>query len=457
MSNVTDINGSDLISSAPKEWAYLFCAGTLYAGPAPEERHLIGNFMVHGSTIALAADGGVGKTYVILELAMRAAAGPSINGEPNLFMGFPVLEKCNVLVLTMEDSKDDIHRRICKIDPDGKLRDACKDHCMIIPVLQYFTGGLVLAEKDSKGNYGSSQTWKSICNQIRKLQDLPDYKNKPWIVIIDTYSATHHADENSATGTNEWFRAANALNNIKATLVVTHHVRKTDPRYEIRTPADMRTAVRGSNAFMNSVRTCYGIWRMPNSDAVTKQIKDVKHTHLFNMGILKNNTGINWDDRSDPKYPEPMITLRRGDGGQLIYDTEIHEKRLELAGDKEKRLAERCLELRAAILFACRWYAEHQSPLNKTNLTREKQVYLPSSVNQLGYKNVIEPMISKLLSEGWIKEIKLQGSNGHVFDVANGPYSGGLKAKRISVTPKLPWNDYEYDPVNNEYVIRLKS
>ncbi|MFO0389954.1 MAG: AAA family ATPase [Alphaproteobacteria bacterium] len=446
------MTGNSSTGNNPLEWSIrLFAAHTYYAGPAPVERHLIKNFLVHKATTALVADGGVGKTYIALELALRAACGSEINGQTNLFMGFPISEKCKVIMLTMEDGKEDIHRRLDFIDPNGELRETAGDYCCIVPVREQLADGLVLAEKDKNGGYTASKVWKELIKFIRNYDEELGTQ-EPLIIIIDTYSATHHADENSATGTNEWFRAAGLLKQLDATLIITHHVRKTDPNYEIRTPTDMRLSVRGSNAFMNAIRACYGIWEMPNANAVISEMGVSERTTLYNMGLLKNNTGISWDGRSDPRYLEPMITLRRAEKGMLVFDDKFHKKRLELASDKESRLEELRKQLRAAIILACRWYAEHQWPLSKANLTREKDVFLPDTVNHLGYKNEIEPLINQLLADGWIKQIKIKGTNGHILDVVNGPYASGLQAKRIEVTPVLPWDEYEYDSENNEYI-----
>ena len=433
-------------------WLNLFNVIPLYEGEAPKERHLIENFMVHESSIALVADGGVGKTFVAIELALRAACGPILNGKPNLFKNFPVKERCCVVMLTVEDNTGDIHRRICAIDPDESLRKSLGGECVILPVKDYIYEGLVLVEKDHEGNNAPSRGWKKIVDHIRDFRENERNKDLPLLVIIDTYSATHHTEENSATGTNEWFRAAGLLRNLGATLVVTHHIRKTDPKAEIKTPSDMKAAVRGSTAFINAMRTVYGIWEMPNAKAILEELGKDERTRVYNMGILKNNTGINWDDRSDPRYPEPMITLRRTESGNLVYDDEIHSMRISLSSNKEKLLEKQREVLRAAILFSVRWYAQHQWPLSKSNLTRDKELFLPETVNHLGYKNEIEPMVQRLISEGWLKQIKIKKTNGHVLDVVNGPYSSGLEAERISVTPSLSWEDYEYDEENQDFV-----
>lgn len=431
-------------------WLRQFTVNSMYNGKAVPERHLIQNFLTYKSTVALVADGGVGKTYVTLELALRLACGPDL--PDNYFLGFKVLEKANVIMFTVEDGKDSIHRRLDAIDPSGELRRMAQDSCCIIPVQEQIMDGLTLAEKDGKGNFGPSKAWKAMQGYIQAYIDemqLINGKDLPLLVIIDTYSATHHGDENSATGTNEWFRALGLLKQFDATVFMTHHVRKADPRWDIRSPSDMKAAVRGSSAFMNSLRAVYGIWEMPWSESVARTISEEgKSPRLFNMGLLKNNTGISWDDRSDARYPEPMITLRRLSKGQLVYDAAAHAKRIELTtGRKQKDSA----QLRAAIIYAVRWYANEGYPLSKSNLTREKEQFLPPRIRDLPIKAEVEPMINSLLREGIIKQIKIKKTNGQILDVPEGPYSLMQQTERRNDTPVLQWDAVEYDEKNATY------
>lgn len=433
----------------------MFGSRKLYApGQSLPERHLIENFIVHQSSLALVADGGVGKTYISLELGLRAAAGPSYPN--NRFLGFDVKEKMNVIIFTVEDGQQDIHRRLDAIDPDGSLRDAADDGCAIIPVKEQIMDGLTLAEKDGKGNFGPSKAWKELQNYIKTyLEEMRGIYNAelPLLIIIDTYSATHHGDENSATGTNEWFRAAGLLQKFEATLMVTHHVRKADPKMEIRTASDMKAAVRGSSAFLNSLRTVYGIWEMPNGDAVLKELpREEKGTRLFNAGILKNNTGIDWHDRSDPRYPDPMITLRRLGTGRLIYDDDIHRKRIELTAGKGERMAKARAQLRASMVHSVRWHSQQGWPLSERNLTFEKERYLPQRIRDMSRDNEIKPMLNTLIGEGVLKQIKIKGITGSVLDVADGDYFTGKQIERRKDTPNMQWSAFNYDEENEEYV-----
>ena len=451
------VSEPDVIDAQP--WMWSFDPLLLYApGESPRERHLIENFMVHGSSVALVADGGVGKTYVALELALRAAAGPeyvSPGGRPNKFLGFMVKEKMNVIVFTVEDGQHDIHRRLDAIDPDGSLRHSAHKFCFIIPVQEQIVDGLTLVERDAKGNFGASRAWK----ELQKHIELAISRNPraPLLVIIDTYSATHHGDENSATGTNEWFRAAGLLRRFEATLMVTHHVKKADPKMEIRTASDMKAAVRGSSAFMNSLRTVYGIWEMPNGDAVMKEMgpREERGSRLFNMGMLKNNTGVDWHERSDPRYPDPMITLRRLGTGQLIYDDSIHQKRIELTTGKPERLAASRAQLKASIIHRVRWNAEQAWPVSVKNLTKEKEQFLPPVIRNMSRDKDIQPMIDQLIRDGLIVQVAIKGRNsggGQVLDVPDGAYSLGQQTERRSDVPVMQWSHFKYDAENEAFL-----
>jgi len=458
---VQPIEGSDHGTLIPQEappaqtaadWKLkTFAVPRLYSGPAPEERHLIENFMVHNSTLALVADGGVGKTYVSIELGMRAAAGPCvIDGQKNEFMGFPVLEKMNVLIFTVEDGQHDLHRRVRAIDPSGSLEEAAGDNCCIIPVQEQILDGLTLVERDDKGNWKPSVAWKAMQNYIDDFMQDEDTKDYPLFVIIDTYSATHHGDENSATGTNEWFRSAGLLRRYDTTLLVTHHVRKADQKMEIKTVEDMKANVRGSSAFMNACRTVYGIWKMPNGDSVLEETPVEKGAQLFNMGMLKNNTGLSWAERSSERFADPLITLRRLATGRLTFDAMIHAKRLELSDNRTKKIENNLAQAKAAIKAAVRWYGHNGWALSKRSIIKDKERFLPENVAELSEKKLAS-VLNELLVAEEIKEIELQKPKCVVFDVPDGDFYSGKNGARKKDTPAIHWNEFEYDAENEEY------
>lgn len=442
---------ADAVPSQPEGMTLdIYEAGVLYAGSAPPERHLVDNFIVHGGMFALVADGGVGKTYLTLELALRCAAGPMPN---NNFMGFEIKEKMNVVVLTVEDGQYDIHRRLMAIDYSGDLRKASLGHCVIMPVREALIDGLTLASKDSSGNYSSSSSWKLVIKLIEDyLGRNPERSKYPLLIMIDTYSATHHGDENNAVAVNEWFRAAGAIKRFDATLFLTHHTKKTDPKAEIKTVEDMKAAVRGSTAFMNSLRGVYGVWPMPNGEAVLKEVIGREPgQRLFNLGMLKNNTGISWAERSNPKFQDPLITLKRLGTGRLTFDEDIHNKRLELGDGKKERIAAAKAQLRAAIKHAVLWYSEQGWPVSQRIIEEEKDSFLPSPVNAMSKKDVKSAIEELLNKEGSIKQVSGVTPKGEVLDAPEGPFYSGTQKQRVPTRPNIVWAQWKYDDEKETY------
>lgn len=431
----------------------IFDVDILYHGEAPPERHLIENFLVHGSTSAIVAAGGVGKTFVTLELAMRAAAGNiKFGNNPNLFMGFPVLEKMNTIMFTVEDGQHDIHRRVCAIDPDGSLRRAARGFCHIVPIKEQLMNGLTLVEKDKTGNYSTSAAWKYLVEVCKShIEKSPDRMKYPLLVIIDTYSATHHGDENNAVAVNEWFRAAGLLKQLDASLVITHHTRKSDPKAEIKTVEDMLAAVRGSTAFINALRFVVGIWPMPNGDAVLKEIPREPGQRLYNMGILKNNTGISWAERSNPKFQDPLLTLSRSGFGRLFFDWHAHKKRLELGEGKKEKLEASRAHLRASIRHVVRWYAEAGWPISGNMVIKEKDSLLPHPVNSMSQKDITTALEELLNKEGSIRQVSGVVPRGEVLDVPEGAFFSGIQKQRIPVRPNIIWAHFKYDAENESF------
>lgn len=77
-----------------------------FTGAPPPRRWLIENVLPMGEISALYGDGGMGKSLLSMQLGLNVAAGA---GE---FLEFPIIAQMPVLIVSCEDKKDEIHRRI---------------------------------------------------------------------------------------------------------------------------------------------------------------------------------------------------------------------------------------------------------------------------------------------------------------------------------------------------------
>lgn len=440
------------------DWSWLnFRATDYFKGKPKPIPFLVKEMIVEGAVHSLVADGGVGKTYVGLEMALRTAMG----GPHNNMFGFEVTKQCVSIMITVEDTKDDLHRRLHNIDPGGVLLKATNGRFFVLPVADEILGGLTLVEKDKAGNHKASAAWTWL---VDKMDDIrKEFPNHPFFVVLDTYSATHHGDENSSAGTNEWFRAAGLLRNrYNAAIMVTHHVRKNSSKAEpITTPADFRESIRGSNAFQNSCRIVYGIFEMIGGKQLAQEVsgsdEEKASMQFYNFAPLKSNIGLDWTDRTDPKHKDPIITLRRTGTGQLIYDADIHEKRIthkdRAKAKVEKEAAGAGVQLEAAIILSVREYALAGRPVNTTELSKEKDIYLPYPASEAG-RPKIEKTLSKLILDGKIikKEVKSGRFKMACYDVPDGRYASGAQEERANMVLVMKWNEWEYDAQKSEYI-----
>lgn len=447
----------DKLSNAVEEWSWLdFNAQKLFAGKPDPIPFIVDQMIVEGSTHGLVADGGIGKTYVALELGLRAAIGPNSN---NKMLGFDVVKECVTVLITVEDTRDDLHRRMHNIDRGGRLLSQTEGRFLVLPVADEVYGGLTLVERDKKGNHTVSHAWQVLTDKLSEVREV--YPEHPMIIILDTYSATHHGDENSSAGTNEWFRSASIVRNqYNAAVFVTHHIRKTNSN-PITTPDEMRQHIRGSNAFVNNCRVVFGLWKMPGGKGLSQEAagdqEEQSSMQFLNFSPLKSNIGIDWADRTSPEHPEPIITLRRTGVGQPIYDADIHMKRITYKKRKEmkeKKKAQRVeKQTEAAVLKAIELYSLRGRPLNLTDLTKDREITLPYPINQLPRKE-IKSVVNRLISDQLIvvKNIKSNRTRMNVHDIVDGPYATGKEEERIEDSVVIKWAEYEYNDDEGVYL-----
>ena len=317
-----------------------FSVGASFMGPAPEKKWLVKNLIEEGQITGIVAAGGIGKTWIGIDIGLKLAST-----EPSDVFGFPIAKQCLTFFITVEDSKDKIWERLESIDPNGTFRNQSKNTSFILTAREAFKGHFSLLENSNKGSLTTTEKYKWLMEQIAYKSER--HPNMPIVVIIDTYSATHHGDENTVICATQWFGAASLLiKNFNAAVIVMHHIRKVGYNEPLRNPDDFLAAIRGSNAFINSCRKVLGVWPIKDSEA--KKISSGK-MQIFNFSNLKDNNHTDWSERDIGAFQRPITTLVRHEKGYLIYDIAINEKRKALYASKEALSEDKENELRAHI------------------------------------------------------------------------------------------------------------
>lgn len=344
----------------------------------------------------LVADGGIGKTMLALDLAMKIA-GYAPGDEPPLWMGQPLTHHCmggTVIMLTAEDDREELNRRMRALDPSGRFLT----HDRLIVVSLIDAGGafpFVQYAQGSKGIMEPNPRWELFSQALTAFKQEHDVK----MVIIDTLNATLHGDENSSVVVQEWFRVVGGsvcreTNGCKPALMVTHHTRKPGKEERIECAADMRQAVRGSGALLNSVRSAIGIWA------------NHEHKAAFVAAIIKAN---------NPEVYRGEMAMIRDDAGVLITSADAEE-----SNDRQDMQIE---ELSAWIEYAVEKAAEARDPLLCTMTSLKARMEIlppPGQINE----RLLGRAIRQLAGEGRIKHTFVGGKK--CWDVPGGPYHTGI-------------------------------
>lgn len=229
-----------------------------YAGEAKPIAWLCRGTIPLGVAALIAAMGGLGKSYLALDLALQIAAGVAGLEQPRKILGGRIAVEGTAVVVTAEDSFDVIHRRLNRIDPAARRLRHPK-RLIVLPLPDaggprplIATNGKALARTPFFGELK------------RQLLQLPDLR----LVVIDPLQAFVLADVNADPAAAQflWSAMAELATATGATVLLTHHMRK-DGMLRIAGGDDAREAIRGTTALVDGARLAYALWKLDDDAA----------------------------------------------------------------------------------------------------------------------------------------------------------------------------------------------
>jgi hypothetical protein len=391
-------------------------------GEKPTRQFLVDKLIVAKAHQLIVAEGGAGKTFLMLDLALKVAA----RRDGDTWAGMPVLRKGAAVVITTEDDKDELHIRLADMDPDGSRRREAGDDLIILPTINS-GGSFSLVEKDPKTQEAKpSRKWLELFALLRQIPNLQ-------LVVIDTLNSVLHGEENSATVINEFARVASQVSGeLGATLIIPHHIRKQGDE-PIRNAEQMKAAVRGSTAILGSVRAALGIWHCSDYDRRMKGINLVpKKGHMWKLAVLKAN---------NPEMYEGERTLLRSEVGLLVDVT-----------DRDKfndvNFVERREWMIAAIKLASR--AGHPYSIEgknaKSGLYRRRGE-LPVNLRSIGPGEFAHLVDEMLVAKTVVAAAAKGGKDKKWLDMPSGPIATDEAGAEINSGAYEPpeWDNYEFD------------
>ena len=227
-----------------------------YDGEPPEMEWLIEGVLPRRVPGLLSAIGGLGKSFILLDLAMKVAGGDQ-GMHQETALGGRVVHNGKVVFFGAEDSANSMHRRIASIGGPN-LRDRAAGNLFIVPMPD--AGGPTPLIVNAMGQYSVTPAYEEIRRQLLELGDIA-------LIIIDPLQAFAAADINTdpAAGQYWWSLMSHLAVECNANILIAHHMRK-DGAFNITKATQAREAIRGTTALVDGARWAYGLWAMNEAD-----------------------------------------------------------------------------------------------------------------------------------------------------------------------------------------------
>ena len=267
--------------------------------------------------------------------------------------------------------------------------------------------------EETSGEYRTTPAYDDLRRQLLAIANLR-------LFVIDPLQAFMLADVNSdpAAGQFMWSVLSSLAADTGATVVVCHHMKKTDKK--VSTPADAREAVRGSTALIDGARAAYAFW--PADDAEAQAICRLMNVsfqpdRVIKGAIVKTNDGA---DRS-------IATLIREDNGLLRDKSdEVNNRR---PGGEHDRLG---------LIEDVRRAASEGFPFTKTGQTGLYLRRSELSETLRGHsRNKLEGIAAMLVDDRVLVQAvaKKAGRAMKWLDIPDGPFARGEGEFAVGARP----------------------
>lgn len=383
-------------------------SGDAYLGEAPEQQWLVDGVLPLGAPCLLVASGGTGKGMLALDLGLRVAGAPQgIDLNPDrvdTWLGGEVTEHGSVVILSSEDTQDDIHRRLQSMDEDGSRRAAARGRLAIVPLPN--TGGPVTLIR-SRGFQQGYETTPEFDDLARQLCRIPDLK----LINIDPLAAFVACDINADPQAGAFTQGvlAQLAERTGATVLVAHHMAKALATMKDASPESARLAIRGTTALVDGVRLAIAIWpadAQTRKDVEQKIGRPCKPDEAFCGAVVKANCQA--DRRVRP--------LLRGENG--VLQAVMLQDEVILPREDQLRMLADCVAAKA--VAGAPFTAGTKSQPGVFSRRDE----LPAPLSGFSRRR-LDGLLEELLQKKMVVRCTYKKSVGRYLDVPAGPFATG--------------------------------
>ena len=377
-----------------------------YSGEAPEQEWLIENILPRRVPGLIAAIGGLGKSFILLDLAMKVAGGDQ-GMHRETALGGPVVHNGKVVFLGAEDSASSMHRRISNISGPN-LRDRAMGNLFVVPMPD--AGGPIAFIQNVMGQYSVTPAFADIRQQLMDIGEMA-------LIIVDPFQAFAHADINTDPAAAQfwWTLMSELCVATGANVLIAHHMRK-EGTFSIKKSMQAREAIRGTTALVDGARWVYGLWQMPENDEVV-----VAQRMDFEAGVGNCVMGgiVKVNDAAD-NSPRAFI---RDESGLLIDRTMEVDGILEASAKLDRSQTH-------AIFHEInkRWHTDEPFSI-ATNTTRSLQAWMISEYGmpKRSARGYIQAWTDQKFIENAIHDAKKKSKGVKVIRTPDEPHSWGSR------------------------------
>ena len=284
--------------------------------PPPPMRWVLDGFLPLGIVAAVVAQGGVGKSQLLMQLGYSVATGIALAGQ------WPVGETGTVLMLCAEDSPDEIHRRVVRIHKQlgsgmsPALQARLKDNFLI----RSMTGiDVLLTQAMKNGEIVRTQLAEQLLLTAQQANNLK-------LIIIDPAARFRGGDENSNPHATRFVQVLEYLAlTTGATVLIAHHTGKGATNSK----ETNQDASRGASALTDGIRWQLALTSLSSLSKGYKGLPpEARHRYMEAKLVKTNYTA-----------PQPEVLLFRGEDGYLQVTTDPSATTPKFIQDKLDQLA----------------------------------------------------------------------------------------------------------------------
>jgi len=262
--------------------------------PPPPMRWVLDGFLPLGIVAAIVAQGGVGKSQLLMQIAYSVATGIKLADH------WSIGEVGSVLMLCAEDSTEEIHRRVHRIHKQlgAAMTPALRSRLEANFLIRSVTGENALLTQVERAN---EATRTALTEQL--LLTAKQAANLK-LIILDPAARFRGGDENSNPHATQFVQALEYLaQTTGATVLIAHHTSKG----ALNSRETTQETSRGASALTDGIR-----WQLALT-SLTNPVKGysflhptIRHLYMATKLVKTNYTP-----------PLPEVLLVRGEDGYL--------------------------------------------------------------------------------------------------------------------------------------------